>query len=250
MLIPWMPFTDQEIANTIQSSPNKAPRPDNSPFLIFRRAYDAIPGYFNALYRELGDCGYHPKCWRTAITCIIPKPNKPSYSIAKAYRPITLLNCLAKALEKVIATRLAYWANISGDSILHRDQLRGRPQRSAIDTAMALAVHVDAGWNDSLMTSALFLDICGAFDNVPRVRLLQIMEYMKLPPQIQHWTESILPDREMAFASDNRTSPMKPVETGIPQGSPVSPHSLSYLHSTPLPRARWHPWSLDSNLHR
>jgi hypothetical protein len=98
------------------------------------------------------------------------------------YRPITLLNCLGKVLEKVIATRLAFWANTSGDSILHRDQLGGRPQRSAIDAAMALAAHVDASWNAKLTTSALFLDVRGAFDNVSRVRLLQIMEYMKLPP--------------------------------------------------------------------
>jgi hypothetical protein len=38
---------------------------------------------------------------------VIPKPNKPDYSNPKAYRPIALLNCLGKVLEKLMASRLS-----------------------------------------------------------------------------------------------------------------------------------------------
>jgi hypothetical protein len=38
------------------------------------------------------------------MTVIIPKPNEPDYSDPKAYRPIALLNCLRKILEKLMAT--------------------------------------------------------------------------------------------------------------------------------------------------
>jgi hypothetical protein len=58
---------------------------------------------FNHLYVALGQEGYHPRCWRQAMTVIIPKPNKPDYSDPKAYQPIALLNCLGKILEKLMA---------------------------------------------------------------------------------------------------------------------------------------------------
>ena len=52
--------------------------------------------------------GVHHDWWKTAITVVIPKPNKPSYSEPRAYHPIQLLECLGKLLKKIIASRIAY----------------------------------------------------------------------------------------------------------------------------------------------
>jgi hypothetical protein len=49
------------------------------------------------------------------------------------------------------------------------------------------------------------------------------MEYMKLPIQVPNWTESFLTSRSTAITFDNRTGDTHPINTGIPQGSPVSP---------------------------
>ena len=51
--------------------------------------------------------GYHPKAFRTAITVVLKKPRKPSYSDPAAYRPIALLNTLGKVLEAIIARRIS-----------------------------------------------------------------------------------------------------------------------------------------------
>jgi hypothetical protein len=56
---------------------------------------------------------------------VIPKPNKPNYSNAKAYRPIALLNCLGKVLEKLMATGLSSMSK--SHNLLHPDQIGGRP---------------------------------------------------------------------------------------------------------------------------
>jgi hypothetical protein len=58
---------------------------------------------------------------------IIPKPNEPDYSLIKAYRPIALLNCLGKVMEKLMATRLGQL--VETHDILHIDQIGGRPKR-------------------------------------------------------------------------------------------------------------------------
>ena len=41
---------------------------------------------------------------------VLKKPNKLDNTIPKAYRVISLLNCLGKVAEKIIATRLSYLA--------------------------------------------------------------------------------------------------------------------------------------------
>jgi hypothetical protein len=79
----------------------------------------------NTFYMKLGEVGYHPRSWREATTVIIPKPNKPNYSSIKVYRPIVLLNCIGKILEKLMALRIAQMAE--AHHLLHPDQISSRP---------------------------------------------------------------------------------------------------------------------------
>ena len=45
---------------------------------------------------------------KTAITAVLPKPNKPNYSNPGAYLPIQLLECLDKLPEKIVASRITF----------------------------------------------------------------------------------------------------------------------------------------------
>ena len=80
--------------------------------------------------------GYHPKQWREAIGVILKKPDRPSH-ILKTYRVISLLNCLGKVAEKIVATRLSYLAKTT-TNLLYPKQLGGRSRKSVIDAALAL----------------------------------------------------------------------------------------------------------------
>ena len=69
------------------------------------------------------------------------KPQKPDYSEPKAYRPITLLDTLGKALEAVISTRIRECAE--ANRLLPEEQMGARKGRS-VETALELitdAVH-------------------------------------------------------------------------------------------------------------
>jgi len=111
----WPALDPSEIERAIfSSSPKKAPGPDGIGFAAIQQAYKANPAPFIALYSALFTKGYHPKCWRDAIGVILPKANKPTYTVPKLYRIIALLNCLSKVLEKLFAIRLGYLANMAG----------------------------------------------------------------------------------------------------------------------------------------
>jgi hypothetical protein len=93
--------------------------------------------------------GYHPKCFKEATGVILKKPQtaKPpyrNYALPKAYRVISLLNCLAKVMEKIVARRLAVMAEFK--TLLHMHQIGGRRQKSAIDAVMVLIQKVQANW--------------------------------------------------------------------------------------------------------
>jgi hypothetical protein len=146
------------------------------PFLCIQQAYQAAPDYFHGLYSTLGSAGHQPQCWRLATTVIIPKPNKPDYTNPKAYRPVALLNCLGKLLEKLMASRLAHLAE--AHNLLHEDQIGGGRQRSAIDAAMAFTHEIDRAKHHKEIVSVLLMDIRGAFDNVAKTRLLNTMRHV------------------------------------------------------------------------
>ena len=110
----------------MSSSSSKAPGPDGLGFECLKIAYAAIPEYFHSLFEVLIRAGYHPKIWREATIVIIKKAGKPDYSAPKAYRPISLLNCLGKISEKIMATRLAHMAE--RHHLLDRLQIGGRPK--------------------------------------------------------------------------------------------------------------------------
>jgi hypothetical protein len=66
--------------------------------------------------------GYHPKCFKEATGVILKKSQSAkslyrNYALPKAYRIISLLNCLAKVMEKIIARRLAVMAEFK--TLLH-----------------------------------------------------------------------------------------------------------------------------------
>ena len=85
--------------------------------------------------------GYHPKCFKEATGVILKKPQAAkslykNYTLPKAYKVISLLNCLAKVMEKIVARRLIVMAEFK--TLLYMHQIGGRRQKSAIDAVMVL----------------------------------------------------------------------------------------------------------------
>ena len=177
----WELLGEDELQAACSSSKVKGttPGPDGITQEIISRAYTAIPQTFLQLYQTLLTRGHQPLCWRQAIGVILPKPNKPNYAIPKAYRIICLLNCLRKVSERLLAHRLSQLAEMG--PLLHNSQMGGRPKRSAVDTAMLFTDFVKRNKAKGHKTSAVFLDIKGAFDHIQRLRLLRILIQKRLP---------------------------------------------------------------------
>jgi len=49
---------------------------------------------------------YHLKPFKDSTIVVLQKPQKPSYTTAKAYQPIALLNTIGKLLKRIVASWL------------------------------------------------------------------------------------------------------------------------------------------------
>ena len=98
----WPELIIDEIIN---AAPKKmtAPGHDCLDWTIIKAAMTTIPDFFFKAYKCLFESGQHPQQWKQAVGIIIPKRNKKDYSAPKAYRPISLLPCLSKLLERIYA---------------------------------------------------------------------------------------------------------------------------------------------------
>lgn len=113
--------------------------------------------------------GYHPQVFKNATLYALPKPGKRSRSLSRFYRLIVLLSCLGKALERIVARRLAYIAlKCKLFNLLH---FGATPRRSAVDAVATLTHDIEKAFRDKKIMTALTFDIKGAFDRVMEVDL-------------------------------------------------------------------------------
>ncbi len=136
--IQWLKVIKEKIKHAINfSALRKAFESDDILFTIIQRVYKTILKIFNLVYLDLIKNDYHSKIWREDTRIILKKSDKLNYSILKTYRIITLLNCLHKVAEKIIAVQLSYTAEIN-DKLLNFDQMKDKKQRSAINAVLNL----------------------------------------------------------------------------------------------------------------
>jgi len=155
--------------------------------------------------------GIHPRVWKEAKGVVIPKPNKPDYGVAKAYRVITLLNCLGKVVEKVAANAIA--EECERRRLLHDGQFGCRKRRSAIDAVGRLMKRVEEVWGRGNTAAVLLMDVKGAFPHVAKGNLIKRMEEMGFEADLVRWVESFMEDRKVIMSMDGKEGDSMDVET-------------------------------------
>lgn len=218
-------LTSNEVSNAINKTTSfNAPGVDTVPNAVLKQAIripeilQTITDLFNACLR----IGYCPHHFRRSLTVILKKPGKPDYSTPKAWRPISLLSTLGKALESILATRISYL--VEEHNLLPNTHIGGRVGRSCDHALHLWTEKVYQSWRqgDSVV-SGLTLDVAGAFDNAVRARIQHNLLKRRIPTTIVDYIVSMLTERSTTLVlQEGAVGGMMPVDTGIPQGSPLS----------------------------
>ncbi|KFA55196.1 hypothetical protein S40293_09951 [Stachybotrys chartarum IBT 40293] len=162
------------------------------------------------------------KQWRHAKIIPLKKPDKADYTIAKAWRPISLLSTLSKVLESVVAERISYAVETYG--LLPANHFGARKQRSAEQALMLLQEQICYAWRAKRVLSLISFDVKGAYNGVFKERLLQRMRARGIPENIICWVDAFCSERTATIQVNGQISDVRSLpQAGLPQGSPLSP---------------------------
>jgi len=165
--------------------------------------------------------GRHQSVWKRASGVLIRKPGKDDYTQLNAHCPLSLLSCMGKVVEKVVAELLSDEAERRG--LLSDGQLGSRRGRSAIDAAAIMVDRAHAAWKGGHIAGVLLMDIKAAFPGVAKGRLVNLMKVRQMDGDLIQWTESFVSERTVEMIIEGNAMERHPVEAGVWQGSPVSP---------------------------
>ncbi len=135
---------------------NKVSKSDQLTFLIIQKAYKTISDVFFIFYSELINKNHHSLSWKEEIEAILKKWNKSDYTTSKAYRIISLLNCLRKISEKIMTSRLSYFEQIS--DLLDSNQMNEWKELSAINAVINLTHDIELLLKEKKSTTCVFLN--------------------------------------------------------------------------------------------
>jgi hypothetical protein len=208
-----------------------APGQSGHTWTVLKWAWEADSERIVGLLEACLKAGHHPRLWKEAVVCVIPKPKRSDYTLAKNFRPISLLECLGKLLEKVVA-KLIY-RDMSKHALIPTTQFGGRNTSSTLDAGLTLLHDIQSAHQAGLRAGILLFDIQGFFDNINHEHLIQIFTDLGFAPELVSWCRSFLKDRTVRLRFSGKTSDPFDFTTGTPQGSPVSP-VLSIIYTSPL----------------
>lgn len=212
---------------------HKSPGPDN----INNKMLKNIPlNVVTNIAKIINACfkfSHFPDKWKLATVIMIPKPSQ-DHKLPTNYRPISLLNSLAKIFEKTILFQIKDHCN--SHNILPNEQFGFRNKHSTSHQLLRAVNTISAGFNNYMRTGAVFLDIARAFDKVWHTGLLYKLITLKFPPHLIFIIKSYLENRKFRVRVGSLLSDYFSIQAGTPQGALLSPILYNiYTHDIPNP---------------
>lgn len=108
--LPWPALTNQGIFRSCCVVSSSSPGLDEITAEALRQAWPVLGPRVTDLFRLCDLQGLHPNAFKKASIIILPKTGNRNKALPKSYRPIALLSCLGKGLERLMARRLSFLA--------------------------------------------------------------------------------------------------------------------------------------------
>ena len=185
--------------------------------------------WLQAFYDDVMTTAKLPKNWRSVNVIAIRKPGKP-IDEPTSYRPISLLWCCYKLLERLFLTRPAPIF----ESVIPSEQSGFRKKRNTCDQVLALTSYIESGFQKKLKTGAVLIDMSAVYDTVWRAGLM-----MNLSKAIKRritiiLITSLISQRNVRVLLGNQVNRKLILKNGLSQGSVLAP-SFFNVYTRDLP---------------
>ena len=214
------PVTNQEVyKELIHLKNNKSPGPDDfTPKLIKSVAtYLHLP--LTILYNKSIETATFPNDLK--IAKVIPLFKKNCRYKPENYRPISLLNCFGKIMERLVYNQMIKF--IEKHNILYKHQYGFRKKYSTTLALINIVDKVKQTLDDGMYSIGIFLDIKKAFDSICHEILLKKLDHYGFRGHVNSFLKSYLSNRQQFTEINNTRSETEAINCGVPQGSILGP---------------------------
>ena len=163
--------------------------------------------------------GQFPEPWKQANVSPLFKSGDPS--LAKNYRPISLLDTIGKVFEKILFKYIFNY--IREHNLLTPFQSGFIPGDTTVNQLVYLVNMFSQAVDSGKEVRVVFCDISKAFDRVWHKGLLFKLRSFGISGPLLSWFSSYLSNRKQSVLLPGVQSEWKSVSAGVPQGSILGP---------------------------
>ena len=180
---------------------------------------DKIAWQIAILFNESLETGEIPSDFKVGNIIPIFKSGK-DITAPENYRGISLTPLVSKVLERIVFDEVS--AFLSNRKLLSKFQFGFRASHSCSDLLLATLDNWLQARDKKQYTTAVFIDLSKAFDNVLHEHLLLTLQACGISGTALRWFRNFLYDRQQRVVV-NKSSSFFTCNKGVPQGSVLGP---------------------------
>src|SRR6201990_502230 len=218
--MPIIRISSKDVTSALSElNTKKAYGPDDIPPVVLKTCASKLAPCLGKLFRLCLSTSTFPSCWKRALIQPVPKKGDPFQP--SNYRPISLTSVLSKVFESILNRKI--WKHLNSSNLISDRQYGFRKERSTGDLLSLLS----DSWSSALRgfgeSFAVALDISKAIDRVWHKALISKLPSFEIYPSLCELLSDFLSGRSIAAVVDGNRSSFKSINSGVPQGSVLSP---------------------------
>ena len=199
---------------------NKSPGFDDISSNVVKNAYHIIKHPLRYIFNLSIKYGEFPE--KLKIARITPVFKSDDVTALNNYRPISVLPCFSKLLERIMYNRLYNF--LREHNLLYDKQFGFQASHSTDHAIIELTNQIYNSFNENKFTLGVFIDLSKAFDTVNHDIIITKLKYYGVKNTNIKWFKSYLSSRKQFIAYDQaEQTSMTNIICGVPQSSILGP---------------------------
>ena len=212
--------TEKEVVQEINKlTLNKSPGQDEFTPQFLKISANRVVPVLCELFNLSIKTGEYPDLLKVAK--VLPIFKKGDQTLCSNYRPISVLSCINKILEKIIYKRI--YEFLEKQNILYEFQYGFRKGHSTEHALIEIVDKIKLAMDNNELTCGIFLDLSKAFDTVNHETLIYKLDHYGIRGPANNLLKSYLSNRKQFVKIGKHKSKLKNITCGVPQGSVLGP---------------------------